>query len=258
MNYQAGATEQRLLHLQTADPQRTPTYTVFPKPDYYFDAAAPACAGAVNPAASCVAVNSRFAWNHGYYSPDIVITWSSFVGPGVRRDGIDGPAPADSPAVHDPNGGGLVPAYSKVGTWADETDVRPTLLHLAGLTDDYVMDGRVITQILSHRGSLGGLTLLGDCYKQVNAGVGRFGTDTLVAATHALASGSAAGDSHYTAVDAALSSLGDRRDALATTIKNELDSAEFHDGHVAQHQVATQLGGCLALLGEAAGLAAAS
>ena len=39
MNYQAGATEQRILHLETADPQRTPTYTLFPKPDYFFDAA---------------------------------------------------------------------------------------------------------------------------------------------------------------------------------------------------------------------------
>jgi hypothetical protein len=258
VNYQAGATEQRLLHLQTADPQRTPTFTVFPKPDYYFDPAAPACAGAADPAASCVAVNSKFAWNHGYYSPDIDITWSSFVGPGVKRAGVDGPMPAESPAIKDPNGGGLVTDYSKVGTWADETDVRPTLLHLAGLTDDYVMDGRVISQILSHRGSLGRLTALGDCYKQVNAGVGRFGTDTLVAASHALASGSSASDGHYTAVDAALSSLGDRRDALATTIKNELDAAEFHDGHVTGHDAAVQLGGCLGLLGEASGLASAS
>jgi hypothetical protein len=258
VNYQAGATEERLLHLVTADPQRTPTVTVFPKPDYYFDPAAPACAGAADPASACVAVNSKFAWNHGYYSPDVDITWSAFVGPGVKRTGVDGPAPANSPAVKDPNGGGLVTAYSKVGTWADETDVRPTLLHLVGLTDDYVMDGRVITQILSHRGSLGRLTALGNCYKQVNAGVGRFGTDTLVAASRALASGSAGNDGHYTAVDAALLSLGNRRDTLATTIKNELNAAEFHGGHVTGRDVTRQLGGCLALLGAASGLAAAS
>jgi hypothetical protein len=119
VNYQAGATEQRILHLETADPQRTPTYTLFPKPDYFFDAAAPACAGSANPAADCVAVNSKFAYNHGYYSPDIDITWSSFAGPGVHRGGIDGPSPANSPAVADPNGGGLVPAFSNKGTWAD-------------------------------------------------------------------------------------------------------------------------------------------
>ena len=102
VNYQAGATEQRILHLETADPLRTPTFTVFPKPDYYFDPAVPACAGSANPAADCVAVNSKFAWNHGYYSPDIDITWSSFAGPGVRRDGVDGPSPANSPAAGGP------------------------------------------------------------------------------------------------------------------------------------------------------------
>jgi hypothetical protein len=34
--YQAGALEQRVLHLQTADPLPTPTYTLFPMPDYFF------------------------------------------------------------------------------------------------------------------------------------------------------------------------------------------------------------------------------
>jgi hypothetical protein len=255
VNYQAGATEQRILHLETADPQRTPTFTVFPKPDYYFDAAAPACAGSANPAAACVTVNSKFAWNHGYYSPDIVITWSSFVGPGVKHVGIDGPRPADSPQVKDPNGGGLTPAYSTKGTWADETDIRPTMLRLAGLADDYVMDGRVITEILSHDGDLGRVATLGGCYKQLNASVGAFGTDTLVASTRALASGSAADDSAYTATDAALSSLGDRRDALASTIKGELDQAEFHDATLSARVVSRQLDSCQALLAQASALA---
>ena len=35
-NYQAGALEERVLHMQTADPLRLPTYTLFPKPDYFF------------------------------------------------------------------------------------------------------------------------------------------------------------------------------------------------------------------------------
>src|SRR5262249_23454982 len=41
-NYQAGALEQRVLHVQTADPLRTPTYTLFPKGDYFFSTAGPA------------------------------------------------------------------------------------------------------------------------------------------------------------------------------------------------------------------------
>ena len=256
VNYQAGATEQRILHLQTADPQRTPTYTLFPKPDYYFDAKNPACATSANPAADCVTVNSAFAWNHGYYSPDIDITWSSFAGPGVKRLGVDGPQPKNSPAVKDPNGGGLVPAFSTRGTWADETDVRPTMLHLVGLGDDYVMDGRVITEILRWAGDLRGIAVLGQCYKQVNASVGWFGTDTLVASTRALASGSAAADTVFRATEAKLASLADRRDALAQTVKEQLDAVEFHGARLDRRTVAAELVACGGLLYEAHRLAA--
>jgi hypothetical protein len=250
VNYQAGATEQRILHLETADPQRTPTFSVFPKPDYYFDNAAPACAGSSRPQSACVTVNSRFAWNHGYYSPDIDITWSSFVGPGVRHLGVDGPRPANSPEVKDPNGGGLVPAYSRVGTWADETDVRPTILHLAGVTDDYVMDGRVISQILSR----GGLKPV----QELDASVGRFGTDTLVASTRALASGSSRDDSRYTAIEARLSSLARARDAQAQRIKEHLDAVEFHAARPDRRTVGAEIAACRRLLRDAAQLAASA
>jgi len=257
VNYQAGATEQRILHLETADPLRTPTVTVFPKPDYFFDAASPACATSSNPAADCVTVNHAFAWNHGYYSPDIDITWSSFAGPGVGARGVDGPQPADSPQVKDPNGGGLVPAFSTKGTWTDETDVRPTILHLAGLVDDYVMDGRVITEITRGDGRLGQTADVGACYKQLNASVGRFGTDTLVASTAALASGSASQDGRFTATDAALSALGGKRDQTAMAIKNDLDRIEFHGGRVDHRALGAELSACRGLLADAAAMAAA-
>jgi hypothetical protein len=54
-----------VLHLQTADPFRTPTYTIFPKPDYFFSISGPN-----------VSINSGFGYNHGY-SPNIDITWSA-------------------------------------------------------------------------------------------------------------------------------------------------------------------------------------
>jgi hypothetical protein len=255
VNYQAGDVEQRILHMQTADPQRTPTYTVFPKPDYYFDNANPPCTNPPTPQAPCVTVNSGFAWNHGYYSPDIAITWSSFVGPGIAKHGVDGPKPADSPAVKDPTGGGLVPDFSKVGTWADEADVRPTMLSVVGLTDDYVMDGRVITQVLNGNGQLGQTADLGACYKQLNASVGTFGTDTLLASTAALASGSGGNDSTFTNTNTALGSLADRRDALATDIKNNLDGVEFHGAHPDNRAISAQLDSCRKLIGDAAALA---
>jgi hypothetical protein len=254
INYQAGAVEQRILHLQTADPQRTPTDTVFPKPDYFFDPTFPKCGTTANAPADCVSVFPNFAWDHGYYSPDIDITWSALVGPGVRVGGVDGPQPADSPAVRDPNGGGLVPDFSTRGTWADETDLRPTLLYLTGVTDDYVMDGRVLTQVLSRGGPLSATIPVGTCYKQLNASVGTFGTDTLVASTAALASGSNADDSTFTSVEANLASLADRRDALATQIKDELDAVEFHGAQPSGAALSQQLVACQRLLGEAAAL----
>ena len=48
--YLAGSVEQEILHLINADPDRTPTFTLFPKPDYFFGsnaACTPARPGAV-------------------------------------------------------------------------------------------------------------------------------------------------------------------------------------------------------------------
>ena len=110
VNYQAGALEQQILHLETADPLRTPTFTVFPKGDYFFGQ------GPQNCSAPCVSIFSRFAWDHGYYSPDIDITWTGIVGPNVAARGVDGPDPMHGPAVLDPGGNGTVPAFSNTGT----------------------------------------------------------------------------------------------------------------------------------------------
>ena len=169
--YQAGALEQRVLHLQTADPLRTPTYTLFPMPDYFFGTTG-----------ANVVVNPAFAWDHGYYSPNIDITWAGVVGPGVAANGVNGPAPTGGNESHDPNSLNTVPDASRVGTWVEETDLRPTLLHLAGLTDDYQSDGRVISQVLSSpASSLRDTEALAVAYQQINSSVGQFATDTMLA-----------------------------------------------------------------------------
>jgi hypothetical protein len=230
-NYLAGPAEQQILHLVNADPARTPTFTLFPKPDYYFGTNAPC----PTDAAACVSLAPRFAWNHGYYSPDIDITWSGFVGPGIGQVGVDGPAPPEGPAALDPNATGTVPQYSKKGTWADLTDVRPTLLALTGLRDDYATDGRVLAEIMSNPGRAlraEGYTQLARCYKQINASVGQFATDTLIADTAAFASGSATNDRRFTRTQNALSALGAKRDALATQIKTALSAAAFDGARI--------------------------
>ena len=35
-------------------------------------------------------VNNGFAWDHGYYAPEIDNTWLGIVGPGVANKGVDG------------------------------------------------------------------------------------------------------------------------------------------------------------------------
>jgi hypothetical protein len=215
IKYQAGALEQRVLHMQTADPLRTPTYTLFPKGDYFFATSGPN-----------VSFNTSFAYDHGYYSPNIDVTWVAFVGPGVAVGGVDGPQPADGNQPHDPEATNTVPEASTVGTWVEEADIRPTMLYLVGLTDDYQSDGHVITQALtSVSPALASTAALAAGYDQINSSVGQFATDTLIADTKALASGSSADDTAYLAEQTALKELADDRDAVAADIKVLLSNA---------------------------------
>ena len=72
------------------------------------------------PARTTTPPNQTFAWNHGGIQPEVATTWVGMVGPGVEKSG--------SPAT---------------SFWSDHTDIRPTMLALLGLKDDYVSDGRV-------------------------------------------------------------------------------------------------------------------
>ena len=115
------------------------------------------------------------------------------------------------------------------GTWVDETDIRPTLMYLTGLKDDYEHDGRVITEILSgpnHALAAPGVASLGACYKQLNSSVGQFGNFTLQASTAAVESSTAA-DTEFKTVNAALTGLDRLRDGLALRVKGELEAAAF-------------------------------
>ena len=197
----------KTLHMITADPQRTPTFTMFAQPDYFLFAAAPNCN------APCITVPTApptFAWNHGGIQPEIAQTWLGIVGPGVRNLGQD-----DS-------------------TWTDHTDWRPTILSLVGLDDSYVHDGRVVVEPLSSwavpealRAHHEKLLQLGAVYKQLNAPFGEFSTDVLVASTEALKSGSATDDTGYASIEDQIESLTSARDSLAGQIRAALDDAAF-------------------------------
>jgi hypothetical protein len=248
-NYLADPTEEAILHMVNADPARTPTFAMFARPDYFLSTGSATCS-------PCVSVNPSFAYNHGDYSADIDTDWLGIAGPGVRNVGVDGLGPAQGPNSAGPDSGQVtVPGSGTTGTWADETDIRPTVLYLAGLRDDYTHDGRVISQILTQPNtalSAPGVAALGECYKQLNSSVGEFGTATLQAATKAIESDSA-GDQGYLTTNQALSSLEQGRDGLAGHIKDELEAAAFSGTPV--NGVSGQLVACRALIGVAKNLA---
>jgi DNA-binding CsgD family transcriptional regulator len=107
----ADHTEMKTLHMVTADPFRTPTFTPFADPDWFFFATG---GGACATPAACAFIpartNQSFAWNHGDIQDEIASTWVGYVGQGIDQSGIDST------------------------TWSDHTDVRPTILSSAART----------------------------------------------------------------------------------------------------------------------------
>src|SRR6266581_51617 len=248
-NYLADPTEEAILHMVNADPARTPTFALFAKPDYFLTPGSTTCS-------PCVTQDTRFAYNHGDYAAEINTNYLGLAGPGVKPLGLDGQAPATGPNSAGPNSGQVVVANSgTTGTWVDETDIRPTLIYLTGLKDDYEHDGRVISEVLSSPNrALGapGVASLGACYKQLNSSVGQFGNFTLQASTAAVESSTAA-DAEFRTVNAALAGLERLRDALAQRVKGELDAAAFGGQPVIG--AAGQAGACRGIIAAAGALA---
>jgi hypothetical protein len=230
-NYLADQTEMAILHMVNADPARTPTFTMFARPDYFLSTGATTC----TTAAPCVTQNSGFAYNHGDYAAEIDTNYLGLAGPGVKNLGLDGSAANAGPSSAGADSGQVtVPGSGTTGTWVDETDIRPTTMYLLGLKDDYEHDGRVITQVLTQPNAAlsgRGVSALGDCYKQLNSSVGVFGTSTLQVATKAIESNSP-GDRQYLATDRVLGGLELARDRLAGVIKGDLEAAAFRDDPV--------------------------
>jgi hypothetical protein len=200
----ADAVEMKILHMVTADPARTPTLVMFGDPNYFF------FAGKTNCSSPCVIELPGFAWNHGDVQPEIVTTWLGMVGPGVRDDGVDGK------------------------TWSDHTDIRPTILLLAGLKDDYGHDGRVLSEALTGAalpptvtGNGNIFRQLAQSYKQINASVGQFGLGTLRISNSALISNDS-DDATYNQLESNLISLNAQRDALAGQMVQILEDAAFN------------------------------
>ena len=204
----ANPVEFNLLHMQTFDPLRTPSFTIFANPDYFVTGST-TCGASTTPATSCVTQTPGFAWNHGDVQQQITNTWLAMVGRGIDVAGVDNT------------------------TFSDHTDVRPTTLTLLGLKDDYSHEGRALVEKFSDWAQPSAVkksanfVALAQALKQINSAVGPLGLATLHASTVALKSGSADDDTAYTGVESQLASYASQRDALVAQILPLLEAAEF-------------------------------
>jgi len=237
----ADHTEMKTLHMVTTDPFRTPTFTPFADPNWFFFATGGSTPATCATPGACAFIPARtsqsFAWNHGDIQDEIASTWIGMVGPGVDQSATD-----DT-------------------TWTDHTDLRPTILSLVGLQDDYSHDGRLLDGDLTGyaipsavKKNLAGFNQLADAYKQLNAPFGTFAMNTLKASTTALASNDA-GDSTYNSIEGQIRSLTAQRDALAAQIKAALDAATFTNQPLDGAQVQGWLSQAQSLQSQAAALA---
>src|SRR5437016_5638301 len=237
----ADHTGMKTLHVVTADPFRTPTFTPFADPNWFFFATGGATPATCATPGACAFIPARtsqsFAWNHGDIQDEIASTWIGMVGPGV-----------DQSSTPDQ-------------TWTDHTDLRPTMLSLVGLKDDYTHDGRLLNGDLTGyavpaavKKSGNNFTQLADAYKQLNASFGTFAINTLKASTHALASNDA-GDSTHNSIEGHIQSLTLQRDALAAQIKAALDAATFDNQPIGSAQAQSWLSQAQSLQSQAAALA---
>jgi hypothetical protein len=155
---------------------------------------------------ACVSEETGFAWNHGDYQKQITRTWFGMVGPGVKQLGRND------------------------DVFSDHTDLRPTILALTGLKDDYIHDGRVLVEDLERHAlpdsledSLFAYVALAQAYKQINATKGSVGVNSLVYANRSIVGDDATYAQYLTTIGAVTA----ERDALASQIEGLLDGAAF-------------------------------
>jgi hypothetical protein len=217
----ADRAEEGLLHMLSHDPARSPDFTLFGNPDYFLSATSnhtTACSPVSNAAGGCFAAPSPgFVWNHGDFQNQITHTWLGIVGPGVRQMGQTG------------------------DLFTDHTDIRPTIISLAHLKDDYAHDGRVVFEILkddalpdSLRDHRETLSRLAEAYKQINAPRGALGRKTLTGiSTQALKT---TNDATYAALEEKIGDITDKRNQIAGRMIDLLEDAAFNGQEVREDE----------------------
>ena len=218
-----------------ADPKRTPTFTMFGNPDFFFQT---------------TNLSGGVRGLDRLRQPGLRLEPRRRAGGDREHLGRASSAPACSTAA------------STRSTWTDHTNVRPTMLALLGLKDDYVQDGRVLIEGLTTKATPHALVAhretvrrLGDVYEQLNAPFGSFALDTLKASTAALAS---TDEANYASIESKIAGLTAQRDALASKIRGALNAAAFDGTSLNQVQAVLWIAQAGALIVQARLLAATS
>jgi hypothetical protein len=221
---------QALIHMNSvADPLREPNFTFFGDPNFFFQSSGP----------DHPVIGPGFAWNHGDIQPEIAQTFLGMAGPGVRNLGITQPS----------------------DFFTDNVDMRPTMMLLTGLTDDYSHDGRVVLEMLdpnilpstlhAHTDTL---RQLGQIYKQINGPFGQLAESTLTVSTFAILSNSP-NDATYTNLEGDIASWTGQRNALTAQIESMLEAAEFNGQSINEQQARQIISQAQTLLNQASACA---
>ena len=167
---------------------------------------------------SCFVEESGFAWNHGDFQTEITKTWLGMAGPGVAPLGEFG------------------------AVFSDHTDIRPTMLHLAGLADDYAHDGRVLFEAFAqeavHEGLRAHQDMLSDlaaAYKAINAPLGDLGFRTLTGISTSALKGD---DTTYAILEAQIRAITAKRNDIAGKMIAMLEDAAYRNRPIDEAEAA--------------------
>ena len=202
--------EMKLLHMITGDPLRTPTFIMFGNPDFFFQTGSPTACTTVS---ACVKSRTRLRLEPRR-DPERNrqdVAWHG--GPGIKNKGVDD------------------------DVWSDHTDIRPTMLSLSGLKDDYQSEGRVLAEELHNWALPDGVsdssdefTELAQAYKRINAPNAELGRESLRISTRALAGN----DDRYSDLETKIAGITSIRDLLAGEMLERLEDAEFNGKKISE------------------------
>ncbi len=226
----------KLLHMITASPARTPSFAVFGAADYFQMTRGPIQVTGeskmdCSAASPCTEKDPSYGWAYGSDEPDISRSWFGLVGPGVRKLGTDN------------------------DVFTDHADIRPTVLALLGLVDDYAHDGRVVAEFIEPsalpvpiQSNIQNFIALAGALKQIDAPLGALATNGLALSTQMIGYA----DSAYAYSSKAMEALVIARNLLAMQIKSQLEQTAFANVPLDGSRVASLVGSAHALIAEVA------